>query len=235
MLDAEEILRAYDRPDRGRRWVRANFVTSLDGAATHDGRSGPFGDREDQQVLRLLRRLADVVVVGAGTVRVEGYGGLGLDDTDIAWRRARGLSDLPPLAVVSSALDLEPEAEVFSAPGPRPILLTHAAAPARRRQRLAAVADVLVCGEEAVDPVRMLTELEARGMHQVLTEGGPRLFGALVEADVVDELCLSVSPALVAGDATRIARSDHAVMRPMRLGHVLPGRDILFLRYERAR
>src|SRR5690606_38425805 len=171
----------------------------------------------------------------AGTVRVEGYGGLGLDDTDVAWRRARGLSDLPPLAVVSSALDLEPEADVFGAPGPRPILLTHAAAPPRRQQRLAAVADVLVCGEEAVDPVRMLTELEARGMHQVLTEGGPRLFGALAEADVVDELCLSVSPALVAGDATRIARSDHAVMRRMRLRHVLRGREVLFLRYERAR
>src|SRR5690606_40253712 len=101
---------------------------------------------------------------------------------------------------------------------PISIVLTHAAAPPRRQQRLAAGAVVLVCGEEAVDPVRMPTELEARGMHQVLTEGGPRLFGALVEADVVDELCLSVSPALVAGDATRIARSDHAVMRRMQIG-----------------
>src|SRR5699024_9392752 len=122
----------------------------------HGGFAGPLGDPEDQLVLRTLRQLADVVVVGAGTVRIEGYGGLGLDDGAVAWRRSRGLSDVPVLAIVSSALNLEPDAEVFTAAGPRPLVITHAAAPARRRERLAAVADVVVCGEHAVEPVRLL-------------------------------------------------------------------------------
>lgn len=234
MLDPEHLLAAYGRADRSQPWVRANFVASLDGAATHGGRAGPLGDPEDQQVLRLLRRLADVVVVGAGTVRVEGYGGLGLDDAAIAWRRAQGLSDLPPLAIVSAALDLEPDAEVFTMPGPRPLLLTRAAAPAEQRNRLAEVADVVVCGAERVEPERVVAELAALGLRQVLCEGGPRLFGTLLEADVVDELCLSLAPLLEGGDAMRITRVREVVSRRMRLGHVIPGAEMLFLRYERV-
>ncbi len=234
MLEREEILDAYQLRDRQQRWVRANFVASLDGAATHHGKAGPLGDPEDQRVLLALRQLADVVVVGAGTVRAEGYGGLGLDAAAVTWRRDRGLPDLPTLAIVSSALDLDPGAEVFTAPSPRPIVLTHGASPARRRERLAAVADVVLCGARQVDPVRALTKLEERGLSQVLSEGGPRLFATLVEADLVDELCLSLAPRLTAGPAGRIARGPVAVDREMRLGHALRGERILFLRYERA-
>ncbi len=235
MLDPNVLLAAYDRPDRTRRWVRANFVTSLDGAAAHDGFAGPLGDAEDQQVLRLLRQLADVVVVGAGTVRVEGYGGLGLDDAAVTWRRSRGLSDVPPLAIVSSALRLEPSAEVFTAPGPRPLVLTHEAAPPEQRERLTEVADLVDCGTHTVEPALVLEELAARGMPQVLTEGGPRLFGTFVEADVVDELCLSLAPTLEGGDAMRLTRGAATVSRAMRLGHVIQGERALFLRYERSR
>lgn len=234
MLDREQILAAYERRDRRRRWVRANFVASLDGAATHHGKAGPLGDPEDQRVLLALRQLADVVVVGAGTVRAEGYGGLGLDDAAIAWRRERGLPDIPALAIVSSALDLDPGAEVFTAPGPRPIVLTHDASPAGGRERLGEVAEVVRCGARRVDPVRALAELEARGLHQVLSEGGSRLFATLIEADLVDELCLSLAPLLEAGPAGRIAQGAVTVQRDMRLGHVLRGEQILFLRYERA-
>lgn len=235
MLDPEHLRAAYGRADRTRRWVRANFVTSLDGAATHDGSAGPLGDPEDQQVLHLLRQLADVVVVGAGTVRVEGYGGLGLDDAAMAWRRSQGLSDVPPLAIVSSVLDLPAHADVFTAPGPRPLVLTHAAAPAQQRTQLAEVAEIVVCGERTVEPARMLAELESRGMRQVLSEGGPRFFGTLVEADVVDELCLSLAPIIEGGEAMRITRATEVVSRRLRLAHVIRGEEILFLRYERRR
>lgn len=234
MLDAEDLIAAYGR-DRSRRWVRANVVASLDGAATRGGFAGPLGDAEDQLLLRTLRQLCDVVVVGAGTVRTEGYGGLGLDDAAVAWRRSQGLSDVPPLVIVSSALNLEPGAEVFTAPGPRPVVVTHGDAPARRRERLSGVAEVVVCGEHEVEPLRLLAELESRGMSQILTEGGPRLLAALVEADVVDELCLTLAPTLEGGDAVRVAHGTHAVGRQMRLGHVLHGERMLFLRYERDR
>lgn len=234
MLGVEDLLAAYGR-DRSRRWVRANVVASLDGAATRGGFAGPLGDAEDQLLLRTLRRLADAVVVGAGTVRTEGYGGLGLDEAAVAWRRSQGLSDVPPLVIVSSALNLEPGAEVFTVPGPRPLVVTHGDAPVPRRERLSGVAEVVVCGEHEVEPQRLLAELAARGMSQILTEGGPRLLAALLEADVVDELCLSLAPTLEGGDAVRVAHGSHAVGRQMRLGHVLPGERMLFLRYERDR
>ncbi|MEE6287803.1 pyrimidine reductase family protein [Georgenia sp. MJ173] len=220
MLAHDQLLTTYGRTDRSRRWVRANFVASLDGAATHDGHAGGLGDPEDQQVLLLLRSLADVVVVGAGTVRAEGYGGLGVEDP-------------PPLAIVSASLDLDPTAAVFTAPGPRPLVVTHGRAPADRRAALAPVAEVLVCGDDVVDLHVLLDTLAARGMTQVLCEGGPRLFGSFVAADVLDELCLTLSPQLEGGSATRISRGDAQTTRPMRLGHAIAGERMLFLRYER--
>ena len=60
--------------------LRVNFVASADGAATLDGRSGGLGNANDQHILGLLRQLADVLVVGAGTLRAEGYGPLVLGD-----------------------------------------------------------------------------------------------------------------------------------------------------------
>lgn len=219
---AETVLDRYRQVDDGERWVRVNFVASIDGAATHDGRAGGLGDAEDQQVLRLLRELADVVLVGAGTVRAEGYGGLGIDDP-------------PPLAIVSATLDLDPAAEVFTTPGPRPLVLTTGRSSAGRRAALADVAEVLVSGEELLDLPLALDLLAERGLRHVLSEGGPRLFGALVAADLVDELCLTLSPQLEGGSATRISRGDAQTTRPMRLAHAIHGERMLFLRYLRER
>ena len=113
--------------------------------------------------------------------------------------------------------------------------MTHAGSPAGALAALAEVADVLVCGEDAVDPRLMLAAFADRGLNQVLCEGGPHLFGTLIEADCVDELCLTVSPVLEGGSAGRIARGEAAATRPMRLLHALPAGDMLFLRYERRR
>ncbi len=198
------------------------------------GRSGGLGDASDRAAMQVLRTLADVVVVGAGTVRVEGYGGLRVDEADAAWRRSRGLPEQPRVAVVSSRLGLDPGHPFFARATERPIVVTHAAAPADRREALAEVADVLVCGDTAVDPAAMLDALAAAGLPQVLCEGGPHLFGSLIEADLVDELCLSLSPLLVAGDAGRIVRGAPEVERRMRLVHAIPAGDLLLLRYERG-
>ena len=230
----QELLEAYAIADRGVPTVRMNFVMSLDGAVTMEGRSGGLGDEHDRLAMQVLRTLADVVLVGAGTVRVEGYGGLQVDEADAAWRRAHGLASQPRVAVVSSRLDLGPEHPFFARAVERPIVVTHAAAPSDRRAALAEVADVLVCGDDAVDLTAMLAALAAEGLPQVLCEGGPHLFGALIEADLVGELCLSLSPKLVAGHAGRIARGAPEVERPMRLVHAIPAGDLLLLRYARA-
>ncbi|MBM7831542.1 riboflavin-specific deaminase-like protein [Agromyces cerinus] len=232
--DRAALLAAYALPDRDTRRVRMNFVASLDGAATLEGRSGGLGDASDRLAMQVLRTLADVVLVGAGTVRVEGYGGLAVGEEDAAWRVARGLPGQPRLAVVSSSLDLDPDSAFFTAAVTRPIVVTHAAAPAARRAALEQVADVIVAGEQAVDLRAMLDLLADRGLRQVLCEGGPHLFGALLEADLVDELCLSLSPMLVGGDAGRIVRGAPELECRMHLVHAIPAGDLVLLRYRRG-
>ncbi|MCM3655844.1 pyrimidine reductase family protein [Agromyces mediolanus] len=215
--------------------IRMNFVMSLDGAVTLDGRSGGLGDPADRLAMGVLRTLADVVLVGAGTVRAEGYGGLRLRAANRDWRREHGLPDAPRVAIVSSALELDPDDPVFAEAEARPLLLTHEAADPARRTALAEVAELVDCGADRVDPLRVRDALAARGMPQVLCEGGPHLFGALLDADLVDELCLSLSPLLVSGSAGRIAQGLTQHTRRMRLVHALPAGELLLLRYARAR
>ena len=230
----DELLEAYAIADRDVPAVRMNFVMSLDGAVTMEGRSGGLGDEHDRLAMQVLRTLADVVLVGAGTVRVEGYGGLQVDEADAAWRRGLGLDPQPRVAVVSSRLDLSPGHPFFARAAERPIVVTRESAPPDRRVALAEVADVLVCGDDTVDLGAMIVALAGLGLPQVLCEGGPHLFGSLIEADLVDELCLSLSPLLVAGGAGRIVRGAPEVERRMRLVHALPAGDLLLLRYARG-
>ncbi len=178
-------------------WLRANFVSSLDGAATGaDGRSGSLNNEVDGVVFELLRRLADVVVVGAGTARAEGY-------TRLADSTGRPL----PLAVVSNSGRL-PASVMTPVPGGGDvILLTRAAADAAglRTARDALGTDaVLLCGDEAVDLHRAVDALASRGLTSMLAEGGPTLMADLLAAGLVDELDLTWVPALVGGGHRRI-------------------------------
>ncbi|TFC30698.1 pyrimidine reductase family protein [Cryobacterium sp. TMT1-3] len=228
-----QLIEHYRVPDRLTPRVRVNFIASLDGAATHEGLSAGLNNADDKIVFDVLRLLTDVILVGAGTVRAEGYGGILLPADDAAWRVQAGLAAQPPVAIVSGRLDLDPGHPVFSQAATRPIVLTHAAAPADRRAALAEVAEVIVCGELAIDPHLLVAALTARGLPQILCEGGPHLFGDFVAADRVDELCLSLAPVLEGGSAGRIAVGADAAARAMELKHVLRAGDMLFLRYAR--
>ncbi|NQX06692.1 pyrimidine reductase family protein [Rathayibacter sp. VKM Ac-2856] len=230
-LDDGQLLAAY-ADGAGDAWLRVNFVSSIDGAVTREGVSGALGGEADLRVFDLLRRLADVVLVAAGTVRNEGYGPMVLGEEGAAARTAAGLPPHPVFAVVSGSLDLDPADRLFTEAPVRPIVVTTAASPADRRAALAEVADVLVCGEDALDVPRLREELLARGLARIHCEGGPGLLGTLLAADAVDELCLTISPSLESGDAGRIARGT-ATARDMRLAHVLAAGDTLLLRYLR--
>jgi riboflavin biosynthesis pyrimidine reductase len=234
-LDRAAMHAAYALPDRDTARVRVNFVSSLDGHRTVGGRSGGLGGDDDRLVMGVLRAMADVVVVGAGTVRVEGYGGVRLARENVDWRRAHGLAPRVPLAVVSASLDLDPRHPFFARATERPLVIAPESAPAERRAALAEVAEVLVCGEASVDPRSMIDALGERGMTQLLSEGGPHLFGDLVAADAVDELCLTLSPSLVGGEAGRIVRGAPEATRRMRLVHAIPSEDFVFLRYAARR
>lgn len=224
-------------PALGSTHVRMNFVTSADGAATLDGRSGGLGGSSDRELMRVLRTLADVVLVGAGTVRAEGYGGLNLPQQHLERRAALGLEAPPCIAVVSRALDLTPDMSVFEKSEMRPLVFTHENASSDKLNALSSVADVVACGAESVDLRLVLQELAARGLARVLCEGGPSLFGSLLEADLVDEVCLTVSPLFVAGEGGRIAHSATLNPRPHRLrvaSLLQDDESFVFLRYARG-
>jgi len=231
----KELLERYAIADRTVPRVRANFIASLDGAATHDGRTRGLNNADDKQVFDLLRMLCDVVLVGAGTLRTEGYADLRVEDGASAWRLQHGLPPQPTLAVVSARLTPDPEMAAFAKAPVRPIIFTHARSPVQKRQDLSRAAEVILCGEERLDPHAMLAWLAQRGLRQVLCEGGPHLLGTLIEADCLDELCLTLSPVLENGSAGRITAGAAQTPRGMRLGHVLSVRDMLLLRYERSR
>src|SRR5699024_6127948 len=167
------------------------------------------------------------------TARAVGYGGTRLEEADDAWRRAQGLSDHPVCATVSGRLDLDPTSPVFTEAPVVPVVLTHAGSPTAQRTRLSQVAEVVVCGEQEVDPAAMRLALIERGLPQMLTEGGPHLLGSLAGAGVLDELCLTVSPVLEGGEAIRITRDAPPVHTTMRLTGLLRAGDMVMLRYQR--
>jgi len=231
----EALLAHYAIAERSIQRVRANFISSIDGAATHEGRTRGLNNADDKKVFDMLRMMCDVLLVGAGTVRREGYDELRLEDSAVAWRLEHGLAAQPTLAVVSGRLGLTPEMPAFAQAPTRAIVFTHEGSSLAQRQRLSRTADVLVCGKNAVDPHAMLATLAKRALVQALCEGGPHLLGTLIEADCIDELCLTVSPVVENGDAGRITAGAALTPRPMRLRHAITANDMLMLRYERTR
>lgn len=229
-LTDAELLTELDQPG-----LRMNFVSSIDGAVTREGLSGGLSSDADKRLFGLLRRVADVVLVAAGTVRTEGYTAMRVDDASAAWRAARDRPAHPVFAIASGRLDLDPESPIFTdAPTP-PILLTTPAAAAARAPLFAGRAEVVVAASDAgdrVDGAAAAAALRARGLTRILCEGGPTFFGELLAADAVDELCLTLEPTLEAGDARRIA-SGAAAPRSMRLARVLASGSTLLLRYAR--
>ena len=232
--DPLDLYRRAARPVPAERpWVLSNFVAGIDGAITVDGRAGGLSSPEDQSVFRLLRSLADVVLVGAGTFRAERYPPLRASPAERAQREQRGQSPAPALAVVSRSLQLDWERPAFTDAHARSLVLTCADADTGARRRAGEVADVVVAGEQHVDLAAGLAELRTRGHEVVLCEGGPALMAELLAHDLLDELCLTIAP-LVGGDPSRIVADEPrlAVTR-FSLVQVLTAGDEVYLRYLR--
>ncbi|PYI39869.1 pyrimidine reductase family protein [Arthrobacter psychrolactophilus] len=220
-------------------WLSFNFISSIDGAATLDGLSGKLGNPWDLRVFSLLRQSADVILVGAATIRAEGYGGELLSAAAQQWRHENWLPSHPPLAIVSGSLNLAPELEVFRDPPVRPLLLTLESAvdqaPRERVAALAKLAEIVTVGGDVLDPQRLLAELAARNFNRIHSEGGPSLLGTFAAAGAVDELNLTLSPLLVGGASGRISHGHAAseLANSMELRRILKADSMLFLRYVR--
>jgi riboflavin biosynthesis pyrimidine reductase len=224
---------AYPRDLTGRAWVRANMVSSVDGAAVVDGRSEGLSDPGDKKVFATLRGLCDAVVVGAGTARTEGYRALRARPPYADLRAALGQAPAPTLVVVSGRLALDPESELFHGGATPTIVVTPAASDRAQRDRIAGVADVVVAGDQLVDMGRALDELASRGLVRLLCEGGPHLLADVAAAGRLDELCLTMAPRVLGGGATRITAGTQSDVG-LELAHLLEEDGTLFARYTRA-
>ncbi len=226
-----DLAALYAYPDGP--WLRANMVSSADGAANLDGASAPLSSDTDRQLFALLRTLSDVIIAGAATVRTERYKPARLQEP---WRYLRdGRTPTPPIAVVTARLDLDPASPLIAkAPAyARTIVITTADAPADRRADLARHADVVVAGEETVDLKAAVSALAERGHCRMLAEGGPHLLAQLLEARLMDELCLTIGPLMAGPGASRIVAGalPTAPPLPLTLAHVLEDDGFLFCRY----
>ncbi|PRA12771.1 hypothetical protein CQ010_02635 [Arthrobacter sp. MYb211] len=218
-----------------RPFVRFNFVSSIDGSAQSDGLSGGLGSAGDGRIFSLLRRLADVILVGAGTVRAEGYAGALIGDEDISWREARGLSAQPVLAIVSHGLHLEPDDEVFTL-SPVPVLVfTSVQVTEEHRSRFASHVELVEVAEadRGCDPQEIVADLLARGLGFIHAEGGPHLLGQFIAADRLDSMCVSYSPMLLAGSGQRIAHGPRQAALAMKIHSLFEEESMLFCDYRR--
>lgn len=219
----------YSDPPDG---VRVNMVNTLDNEAAFDGRVAAISDPTDHQLLLDLRAFADVLLVGAGTVRAESYGRVILTERQIELRQAKlGLTGRPPVAVVTSKGRLPKESRLFGVE-PRPLIITTAVAAQEGAPDDAQ--ETIVAGHDRVDLPQAIDALRERGFRRILCEGGPSLLHTLAEHDLIDEMCVTVSP-MIAGAQGGSPRPGTTLDGPrrMKLAHVLSHNDFLYLRYTR--
>ena len=276
---------AYVGADRTGRspWTILNMVQSLDGGVTSDDVSADLGSPADQEIFRTLRSLADVILVGAETVRKEDYGPPKLTAELRAQRESRGQQPLPEIAVVSASLALDPKSRLFEG-GHRPVVFTCSGTndvcaddsrtddaltvdtPTKpggssstnspeqstdrqsRYEALSEVAEVVVLeGAEAAEsssPLREASDASAavdlsavrealgeRGHKVILCEGGPTLNAQLVAQDLIDEFCISLSPALLGGNPLHLLEDAPLLNKSLTLLSVATDNALVFLRY----
>jgi len=238
-LDDDGLRTLYAFPaDLSGVWVRGNAISSVDGGATTDGTSGGLGSFGDRRLFQVLRELADVIVVGAGTVRAENYAGAQMTVRQRQIRQDRGQREVPPLAVVSRSGRLDRDLAVLTHTEVPPLVLTCSAAAAAARSQLGAAAEVVSCSGSdpaEVDPAAILAVLAERQLTRILAEGGPTLMDTLIEHDLLDELCVTFAPMLVGGSAKRIATGSGQTVRRMRRAHLISDSDgYVYARYTRV-
>jgi len=203
-VTADDLVGEAAAPE-GRPWVSGIMVSSLDGRATLEGTSRKLGGPNDLQMLLALRRRADALIVGPGTVAAEGYGPLPC-----------------PAVLVSRSFELPWEAGLFAAPGQRVLVYTRAGA---EPPEVAAEVEVV----EELELAAVLADLRARGIERLLCEGGPTVNRALLDAGLLDELFLTLSP-VVSGEGPPIVAD--GANASLSLRSVATADGDLYLRYS---
>ena len=224
----------YPWPERaGQAYVRAMMVCTLDGAAAGaDGLSGSISGDADGEVFVAVRRFADAVLVGGGTLKSEEYGPLHSTDEDAARREAEGQATAPVIAVVSGSLKLPLGDDGFTGSTQRPLVFTTADPDPERLAQVNERCEVVQADGDTVEIDWVVEQLVARGLWRIVCEGGPTLLRDAADAGLLDEADLTFSPMLVGSSTT----PDTDVLddpRSFALQHVLTGDHFLMARYVR--
>jgi riboflavin biosynthesis pyrimidine reductase len=223
----------------GRPYLMLNMISTADGRATLDGRSGALGGQADKQLFHGLRTTVDAVMVGAGTARAERYRRLVRDERNREIRSRRGLREEPLACIVSGRLALSEDIPLLADPLARVAILTPSAASLPRECR-AEIDYVRAVRDGLLDLPGAMSQLSERfGVRTLLCEGGPHLNAQLLAGGLVDELFLSLSPKLAGGDA--MSETLRIISGPqfdppvaLELVGVLEHDSHLFLRYKVA-
>ncbi len=233
-VDPDVLVAGDERvPPPGRPWVMVNMIASVDGATAVEGVSGALGGPADKAMFRALRAVADVILVGAATVRAENYGPPRPSGATRDARIGRGQRPAPRVAVVSASLALDPTQSVFAEAEEPPLVFTGVRPDQARAEALAEVAEVVPAKAPELALPTVLADLAERGARVVLCEGGPSLNGQMVAAGLVDEWCTTLAPVIVAGRSSRPAHgTDGETAMQMRLRRVIADDDgALLVRY----
>lgn len=239
-LTDADLTHVYAWPeDRQTSWLRMNFASSIDGAVTDsDGLSAGVSSSDDKRVFALLRATCDAVLVGAGTARAEGYGPVTIRDSMQPLRRKLGLSSPPRLVIISNSAELDPDSAPFAEadPSARTIVVTSESADPERVAALRQVGEVVQTGDDNVNLADVRKLLGALGLFRLLCEGGPTLFGSMLTAGIVDDLCLTTSP-LIAGQSAenRTTLTGHEALpatHDARLASLVQAQNSLLARWQ---
>ncbi|HET8813444.1 MAG TPA: dihydrofolate reductase family protein [Solirubrobacterales bacterium] len=207
-----EAYRPWEEAREERPLVAMNFVATVDGRATIEGRSGPIGSEADTAMLVGLRTRFEAVMIGAGTMRVERYGPM-----------------KPLMVIVSGRLDLPWDAPLFTQGGE---VLIFTATETEPPETAAAVE--VVRHEGAVNLTEALRHLrQERGIRALLSEGGPHLHAQMQADGLVDDLFLTIAPKLSGGGAPRIVEGSLPGIAELELAWLLEEEGELFARYRR--
>jgi len=229
--EAYKELGLHERARAERPYVVANMVTTADGRATLQGRTEGISSDTDRTLFHSLRAEVDAVMVGTGTIGIEGYGPLAQREEVRARRAELGLPEHPVCVTASRSLELPVDAPLFRDPGSHVIVLTNSVRePPPCECRLTVER---LPGDDLDFALGMSALRERHGVRAVLLEGGPTVLAAMLAAGLVDELFLSVSPLLVGGGEPSVVEGT-ALARPLplRIVSVLESESFLYLRYE---
>ena len=227
-----ELLGGYDPAAAAgseRPHLFTNFALTVDGHATIDGRSGPIGSDTDTAMLVALRMRAEAVMIGAGTMRAEGYGRVVSDPAKRELRERTGLPPDPLMVIVSNRLALPWDAPLFTDGGGSVVVFT---ASADAPPATATPVEV-IRHDNRVDLVEMVRWLRTeRGIRSLLCEGGPTLHAELVAAQLVDELFVTRAPRIAGGTGPGIFAGLEAGTRELELVWLFEAGGELYARYR---